>query len=430
MKKVFLILLFVSFSLNQALATSLRDALSLAYKKNSELNAERENINVAKQELKISKSDYFPTATITTSKSKEDTNKLTNQSGSDATISDVDPLNTSVKLEQTLIDFGRGADYTKNKIGIELSEAQLLKKEQLIFYKVIEVFSEVISSEEKLKINQKNLSLLQRQVENDKIRLERGQITISDLSQSESSLAGARAQFIQAKNDFVTSKLNYENVIGELKDSKLLEKKLNAIVAIPNSLNNALELSRKKNPDIIITSLELEQAEQDIKIAKSDLAPTATLSLERSYVEDLSATYDEREKDTLKATVSWPFYSGGKNIAKINKNRNLKNRKKLLLENAVKTTSTNVASAWSKLNTSRSFLNAIKSQVGASEIANEGISAEYEVGSRTTLDVIQSNTLLLNAKISLADSERNYLLAQYNLLKSIGLLNSNYLKIQ
>ena len=147
MKKVFLILLFVSFSLNQALATSLRDALSLAYKKNSELNAERENINVAKQELKISKSDYFPTATITTSKSKEDTNKLTNQSGSDATISDVDPLNTSVKLEQTLIDFGRGADYTKNKIGIELSEAQLLKKEQLIFYKVIEVFSEVISSE-------------------------------------------------------------------------------------------------------------------------------------------------------------------------------------------------------------------------------------------------------------------------------------------
>ena len=156
MKKVFLILLFVSFSLNQALATSLRDALSLAYKKNSELNAERENINVAKQELKISKSDYFPTATITTSKSKEDTNKLTNQSGSDATISDVDPLNTSVKLEQTLIDFGRGADYTKNKIGIELSEAQLLKKEQLIFYKVIEVFSEVISSEEKLKINQSN----------------------------------------------------------------------------------------------------------------------------------------------------------------------------------------------------------------------------------------------------------------------------------
>ena len=112
------------------MATSIRDALSLAYKKNSELNAERENINVAKQELKISKSDYFPTATITTSKSKEDTNKLTNQSGSDATISDVDPLNTSVKLEQTLIDFGRGADYTKNKIGIELSEAQLLKKEQ------------------------------------------------------------------------------------------------------------------------------------------------------------------------------------------------------------------------------------------------------------------------------------------------------------
>ena len=68
-------------------------------------------------ELKISKSDYLPSATITSSKSQEDTNKLTNQSGGDATISDVDPLSTSIKIEQTLIDFGRSADYKKKKIG-------------------------------------------------------------------------------------------------------------------------------------------------------------------------------------------------------------------------------------------------------------------------------------------------------------------------
>jgi len=102
----------------------------------------------------------------------------------------------------------------------------------------------------------------------------------------------------------------------------------------------------------------------------------------------------------------------------------------LLLDNAIKINNTNVVIAWSNLQSSKSFLTSVLSQVKAAKIANEGISAEYERGSRTTLDVIQSNTLLLNAQISLANSERNHLLAQYNLLKSIGLLNSDHLKLK
>ena len=115
---------------------------------------------------------------------------------------------------------------------------------------------------------------------------------------------------------------------------------------------------------------------------------------------------------------------------KINKNSNLSSRKRLLLEDSIKTTETNVGSAWSNLESTRSFLNSVRAQVKAAKIANEGISAEYERGSRTTLDVIQSNSLLLSAQISLANSEKNYLLAQYSLLKAIGLLNSSYLNLK
>ena len=104
----------------------------------------------------------------------------------------------------------------------------------------------------------------------------------------------------------------------------------------------------------------------------------------------------------------------------------------MLYDHEVKTNETNVASAWSNLQSSKSLLNSVISQVEAAEIANEGITGEYERGlaKRSTLDVIQSNSLLLNAKVSLANSERNYLLSQYNLLKSIGLLNSDYLKLR
>ena len=431
MKKVFLIIIVVIFGTSNVFALTLKEALIQTYKNNTELNAERENIKVSKKDLRISKGDYLPSASITGSKSKEATNKLTNQSGGDASITDVDPLTTSIKIEQTLIDFGRDAEYKKKKIGINLAEAKLLKKEQDILYKAIEAYSGLILANEKLTINQRNLSLLEMQVETDKVRLERGQITVSDLAQSESSLAGAQAQFIQAKNEIITNKLNYENIIGKISNSKNLKKTSKSIVSIPQSLNSAIDLSKQNNPDITIAKLELEQSEKDIEIAESDLKPTATLSLERSYSDDLSATYDEKEKDVLKATVSWPFYSGGKKRATISKNQSLKTRQRLLLDNAIKTNDTIVATAWANLQFSKSFLDSVRLQVRAAQIANEGITAEYERGSgRTTLDVIQSNTLLLDAKVSLSNSERNYLLAQYNLLKSVGLLNSNYLKLK
>jgi len=337
----------------------------------------------------------------------------------------------SLTITQTLIDFGRGAELSKSKIGIELAKAKLLKKEQEILYKSIEAYTGLISANEKLKINRSNVNLLDRQVETDRIRLERGNISLSDVAQSESSLAGAQAKLIQAENDFLTSKLNYENVIGTVNDTEALDKSSITIVNLPNELNSAIEISKKGNPDLIIAQLEYEQSKKDTTSARSDLAPTATLSFDRSKTDDLSSTYDEKEQDTLKATVTWPFFSGGKNYANLNKNKSLETQKNLLLNNMIKKNQTDVASAWSNYQSNKSLLNSVRAQVNAAEIANEGIVAEYNSGSdRTTLEVIQSNSLLLNAQISLADSERNYILSQFNLLKSIGLLNSEYLKLR
>ena len=430
MKKIFILFSLILFNFSSALAVTLYDALNQTYKNNIQLNAERENIKASEEDINISKADYKPSLTLSGSKSLEETNKLTNQSGGDASVNDVDPFTTSIKLEQTILDYGRDLTYEKNLIGLDLAKAKLIKKEQDILHSAIEAYTNLILAREKLNINKKNLNLLKRQVETDKIRLDRGQITITDLSQSESSLAGAKAQFAQAKSDLLIGKLNYENIIGKIEDPNILKKNSNAIVSIPKSLIDAINLSKKNNPDIKIAKLNLIQSEKDLAISESDLKPTASLSLERSYTDDFSSTYSEKEKDILKATVSWPFYSGGKKRYKINKNSNLTSRKRLLLEDSVRTNDTKVASAWSNLESSKSFLNSVIVQVRAAQIANEGIAAEYERGSRTTLDVIQSNSLLLSAQISLANSQRNYLLAQYNLLKAVGLLNSQYLKLK
>ena len=430
MNKIFLFLTLSLVIINKSYAVSLYEALNVTYKNNTQLNAERENIKAAEEDINISGSDYKPSLSLSGSKSFENTNKITTQGGADASINDVNPLSSSIKLEQTLLDYSRDFTHQKNIIGLDLAKAKLIKKEQEVIYNAIDAFTGLILAKEKLNINRRNLNLLIRQVETDKVRLDRGQITITDLSQSESSLAEAQAQFTQSTSDLLISKLNYENIIGKVNDPSKLKKSLTSIVGIPDSLSKAISLSKENNPDIKIAELELIQSEKDVEISEADLKPTATLSLERSYNYDLSSTYDEREKDVLKATVSWPFYSGGKKRSKINKNSNLTYRKRLLLEDAIKTNETNVSSAWSSLEASKGFLNSVRAQVRAAKIANEGIAAEYERGSRTTLDVIQSNSLLLSAQISLANSERNYLLSQYNLLKVAGLLNKEYLKLK
>ena len=430
MKKILILICLTLSNFSNASAVTLYDALNQTYQNNIQLNAERENLKASEEDINISKADYKPSLTLSGSKSKENTNKLTNQSGGDATISDVDPFTTSIKLEQTILDFGRGLTLEKNITGLDLAKAKFLKKEQNVLHSAIDAYSSLILAREKHDINKKNLNLLNRQVENDKIRLDRGQITITDLAQSESSLAGAQAQFTQAKSDLLIAKLTYENIIGKITDPDQLKKNSNAIVSIPATLSDAINLSKQNNPDIKIAKFDLAQSEKDLAISKSDLAPTASLSLERSYADDVSSTIDEKEKDILKATVSWPFYSGGKKRSTINKNSNLTTRKRLLLDDVIRTNETHVASAWSSLESSESFLNSVKAQVRAAQIANDGIAAEYERGSRTTLDVIQSNALLLSAQISLASSEKNYLMAQYNLLKAVGLLNSQYLKLK
>ena len=356
MIKILIIITSFLFLLNNAIAETFSAALKKAYKSNPELNAERESLNISEQELKISISSYLPSVTLSGSKSEEDTERLTNRNGSNASITDVDPTVKSLTVTQTLIDFGRGADLAKSKIGIDLAKAKLMKKEQDILYKSIEAYTGLIAANEKLKINKSNVNLLDRQVETDRIRLERGNISLADVAQSESSLAGAQAKLIQAENDFLTNKLNYENVIGKLNDPGLLDKSSIIKVNLPNELNSAIETSKKNNPDLIIAQLEYEQSKKDTTTARADLAPSATLSFDRSETDDFSATYDEREKDTLKATVTWPFFSGGKNYANLSKNKSLELQKNLLLDNMIKKNQTDVASAWSNYQSNQSLL--------------------------------------------------------------------------
>ena len=176
-KKIFIIL-FTCLIFGQSSADDLMKALSDAYYKNPELNAERENILISKEDLKISRSEFLPSVTITGSKSEQTTDKLTDRTGANTAITDVDPETQKITIEQTLFQgLGGKADLDKSKIGINLAEANLLKKEQEIILTAAQAYSGLTLAKKKLDINKENLSLLERQVETDQNRLENGLIT-------------------------------------------------------------------------------------------------------------------------------------------------------------------------------------------------------------------------------------------------------------
>ena len=328
MKKIILILLSIILFNKNVFAVTLSEALWQAYSENPELNAERENIESSKEDVKISRSQFLPIITLSGSKSQENTEKLTDRSETNSAITDVDPKTKSINIEQKIFQgFAGIASMEKSKIGLNLANAKLLKTEQDILYKTVEAYSGLISSDEKLKINQYNIDLLERQVETDQARLERGQITLADLAQSEASLAGAQAKFIQAKNKVVTAKLMYEKIIGPINNLNDLDKKYDLNFEIPTDLNQAIKISKISNPNLIISKLEHEQSKKDVTIARSDLSPSASLSFNRAETDDLSSSYYEKDKEILKATISWQIFKGGKNTASLNKSINLANKK-------------------------------------------------------------------------------------------------------
>ena len=190
-------------------------------------------------------------------------------------------------------------------------------------------------------------------------------------------------------------------------------------------------ISDQINPRLNLAKIDLEIAKRELLVARGDLAPSAKLSYSRKKNEDLSSTVDESEQEEVKATVKWPLFKGGKNFSTVKKARFKMKEKELILKDVFSQVQIDTANAWTTYSSSKGVLDATESQLKAAEIANEGITLEYESGnSRTTMEVIQSRTILLDSRINLASSERNFLISQFKLLSAVGRLTANQLNLK
>ena len=391
---------------------------------NLQLNAERKNLEAAKQSKNISRSEFLPNITISGDQTSTTTTNRINQSGSILSDTNLDSETKSISLEQKIFSGFKGVNtFKKSELETQKAKLELKSAEQKTILDTAKAYFDLIYSFKNEKFNLSNVNLFERQVEADNARVQKGEITLTDLAQSESYLAGANADLIKAKTKYFSSKTNFERITGvKAPDPENLDQKI--ILNLPVTLRSSLDLANINNIRLLISKLDYEISIKDLNIERSRLSPSASINVSKTESKDFSSSIDEKDDESVKATITWPIIKGGENVSAIKKSSFNKQRAELLLQDANKSVKTETANHWSDFKSFKGVLEATKAQLKAAEIANEGISLEYDTGiTRTTLEVIQSRSLLLDARISHAKAERDFIISQFELAKQIGTLS-------
>ena len=428
--KFLLNIILLLFFFNEVIAENhLQYFVDTALKNNLILNAERKNQKSIKENINISRSEFLPSISLSGDQSSSQSTNKTNSSGSNLPDSNLDTETTTVSIDQKIFQGFKGYNLLKkSELESRQADFKLKQTEQQTILDTISAYFDFIFKTKNEEFNLSNVNLFERQVESDSARLQKGEITLTDLAQSESSLAGANANLIKAKTELLASKTSFERVI-RAKAPTSINVKERIEIDLPNTLNEAINLAKLNNADLLIAKLDYQIAEKDLNIEKARLAPSASINYSKSENKDYSSTIDELDQETVKATITWPIIKGGENISSIKKSSLKKQRSLLLAEDAENRVVTDTTNAWSKYQSSESVLIATESQLKAAEIANEGITLEYDSGNtRTTLEVIQSRSLLLDSRIAFAKAERDFIISKFELAFQLGTLSSSSIK--
>ena len=429
MKFLLKIILILFFFTSVFADNNLKFFIESALKNNLELNAERKNKESIKENVNISRSEFLPSISISGNQTSSQSTNRTNQSGANLSDTNRDSETKTVSVDQKIFQGFKGYNLLKkSELEFKRADYKLKQTKQKTILDTVSAYFDFIFKSKNEKFNQSNVNLFERQVESDSARLQKGEITLTDLAQSESSLAGANADLIKATTELLASKTNFERITREIVSNY---NELNHLVDVnlPQTLQVALDVAKLKNLDLLIAQLNYQISEKELNIEKAKLSPSASINYSKSQNNDFSSTIDDVDQESVKATITWPIIKGGENISSIKKSSLSKQRSLLLAEDIKNKVITNTTNAWSKYQSLQSVLRATQAQLKAAEIANEGITLEYDSGNtRTTLEVIQSTSLLLDSRISFAKAELDFIVSKFELAFQLGTLSLESIK--
>ena len=419
---------------NISVAETINSALASAYNNNPTLNSQRAATRAVDESIAIAKSGYRPTVTANANIGLSRT--IANSSGTNiigAPIGSVQtnlaPRGFGVVINQTLWD----SYLTQNNVNsaqaaVGASQQALRNAEQNILFNGAAAYLDVIRDRLIVSFQSKNLEFLNEQVRSEQTRFEVGEATRTDVAQARASRAAAQAAVSLAAANLKSSEAVYRQIIGN--DPKKLSRVKGVDRKIPASSGKGMVVAQREHPAIKSTEYLVDQAVFNVKSAESGLLPRVDLQAQASRNYQTNSSDTSATNKSVTATLTVPIYQGGAQSGQIRQNKETLGQRRIQVDESVDSVRAAVVSAYSQYQGAKAALAANQEQLKAAKLALEGAVEERKVGQRTTLDVLDTQTQVINAQIALANSGRDIKVAGYAILSAIGRLSAKNLGLQ
>lgn len=413
-------------------AETLQDALKSAYAANPTLEAERANLRAVDENVPQALSGWRPTVTVTGdlgvewSDSEGGFQGLVGGGGGSETET-LKPSSANLRITQPVYSGGvTDAQVNSAESQVRAGRQTLRSTEQGVLLDVVTAFMDVLQNQAVVRLNENNKERLQRQLEAAQDRFNVGEITRTDVAQAEARLSRADADLAQAEGDLIAAKAIYARIVGhqpgELEPPPPLPE-------LPANEEEALAFAFENNPDLLAAVHTASQTKFDIRAASGQLLPSFDIEGVATHARDQQTPGDKTNQLTARGVLTIPLYQAGVVYSGVRQQRQVHSQARLRVEETRRLVGEGVTQAWEGLATARSRITAGREEVRANEIALEGVIQEAQVGSRTTLDVLDAEQELLDSQVLLVQSERDEYVAAYQLLDAIGRLDARALDL-
>lgn len=418
-----LVAAWMTLAAASASAQSLTEALATAYTTNPALLAARNELRAQDELVPQALSGWRPTIAGTASAGATwaDSRIGNNQSN---------PRSVGIDLTQPIYRGGRTVASTRQAENLVLAQrARLVGVEENVLFNSATAYMDVVRDEAVLELNINNEQVLARQLAASRDRFEVGEITRTDVAQSEARLAGATAGRITSEGALAASRARYVEVIGDAPGT--LETPP-IVTSLPGSLEEAIEVASAANPDVVAADYVERAARDGVDVVFGELLPTVSVRTGVSYQQEPSpfsnTTGDEKLAD-VEAQVTIPLYQAGDVASRVREAKKRASQRRLEMAQQRRTASQIATTAWEALSTARAQITSFQAQVRSDEIALEGVREEAQVGSRTVLDVLDAEQELLDARVNLVRAKRDEIVAGFQILQAVGNLTARDLNL-
>ena len=417
-----------------ALADTIEAALVRAYQNNPQLNAQRAQVRFTDENVPQALSGYRPKVAVTASAGYQYTDTLSTQGGN-ATTPGKDQYSRRQSAAQRRRHrhadaLQRPADREQDQGGGEpgfrrarsLAGARTDRAAQ-----AATIYMDYLRDSAIVEVQKSNVRVLEQTLKQTRDRFNVGEVTRTDVAQSEAQLAAGKTQLLTAEANLKTTRSNFRRIIGNEPENLAPGSPVDRF--LPGTLPAAVELGLTQNPNVTAAMFGIDVSYLQVKVAEGALLPTVTLqaSVQQSYEQSL-IQYRSFGASAI-TQLSVPIYQGGAEYSLIRQSKETVAQQRLVLDQTRDQTRANVVTAWGQLVAGKAQVQSAQSQVAASEIALNGVREEAKAGQRTTLDVLNAQQALVNARVALVTAQHDRVVASYSVLNTIGRLSPQVLNL-